>query len=113
MVTASEYLEKTALSANDAAAAAIPFIATGNPLAGYSGYKGKKDKDKGKNKLLKHTVGGALGYPAMMALASGGRSLKHAPLTIGAGLAGGAVHGASYATGRLFGKNKKRKKDKK
>jgi hypothetical protein len=110
MISASEYFEKIALSSGDVVATGLPAIVTGNPVAGYSGYKGKRDKEKGVNNMRSHIALGALSYPALVLLGSRGLAASRPGTLVGAGGVGAAVHAGSYGLGRLMAERKKNKK---
>jgi len=82
-----------------------------NPITGYSGYKGAKDKQEGKNNIGSHMASHAAGLGGISALAGhsiGGPKYALTNGLLGAGM--GAIGGAaSYGAGRLFGKDKTKK----
>jgi len=120
-------------SAKKAGAAVTGSMIGGLPGA-YSGYKGAKDKEEGKNNIGKHsaghaagmaTIGGAVGAGVAkaendMAKASkkfGKVSLKNvkkagAKAALGGAVIGGLSGAASYGVGRLWSKDKEDKTSK-
>lgn len=100
-------LEKFALTAVELGAGGI--VAPG---VAYSAYRGKKDKEEGKNNIGKATLAGAaaLGLPvAGLAAATPGVSGKGKAVALATAAGVGALGSAgSYAAGRLLGKDKKK-----
>jgi len=102
MITAGAFLEKVAIDDRDTGA----FLTTG-----VQGVMAKRDKEKGKNHIGKHAVGGAL-FGAGAGAASMAKGAKGKGALIGAAI-GGSVSAARYGAGRLWGKDKKKKQLKK
>jgi uncharacterized membrane protein YebE (DUF533 family) len=102
MITASEFL-KTAMNESDRSfGSATTGMFIGGPVGSVAGYVGKRDGDKGKNRMIHAAAGGAL-FGALSADGNRVTKLKKAGKY-------GVAMAAAYGAGRAWANSKKKKK---